>query len=431
MSMTYDAVRNQLDSGMQLLYSKRFDQAAQIFEQALNEPGGYEYYIRNNLATALIYQGKFAEAKAALEPNLVIRKSMSPYFLGLMSLIQSASGNCSKAQSLFKQGIQRYEVDVVRGEFAGSESEYALMLMRAGVVAQSHKQVCEFYRSHSKKYDSGEIHRLAGISAFNLKRFPQAAAYWACMALDCETTHPAVLVAQQAAVGEIPHFLISYTELDAVHLTHPLDEMLEAADRVEPFTGDIILSLLELLLMKGTTDNQLSQIARMLILQTGSWGLEFGKRLLQTDMVGLPVKYQALDALIDGGVYTLNERVKILQDGKPMEIMTQYLELAPDDLESMAILSEANALLKEDKAEESLRFILTKGMYNGRSTPETVLKLAEIHLKLGNEKEVLRYLEILRDQCLNAPELGFDPDYAFENAPGMLEALWKMVINAE
>lgn len=431
MSMTYDSARNQLDSGVQLIYKQQFEQAAQVLEQALNEPSPYEYYIRNNLATALMYQGKFTEAKAALEPNFVVRKAMSSYFLGLMSLLQSACGDHTKGQNLFKQSVQRFEVETVRGEFAGSEPEYALMLMRAGVVAQSHKQVCEFYRSHSKKYDSGEIHRLAGISAFNLKRFPQAAAYWARMTPLDETTHPAVLVAQRVAVGEIPHFLISYTELDAVHLTHPLDEVLEAADRVEPFTGGIILSLLELLLMKGTTDNQLSQIARMLILQTGTWGLEFGKRLLQSDMVGLPVKYQALDALIDGGVYALNERVKILQDGKPMEIMTQYLELAPDDLESMAILLEANALLKDDKVEESLRFIMTKGMQNGRSTPETVLKLAEIQLRLRNEKEVLRYLEILRDQCLNAPELGFDPDFAFENAPGMLEALWRMVVNAE
>jgi len=431
MPTSHETARNQLDLGVQLIYKQQFEQAAHVLVQALNEPGAYEYYIRNNLATALVYQGKFSEAKAALEPNIAVNKAMSSYFLGLMSLLQSACGERAKGQSLFKQGVLRFEVETNRGEFAGSEPEYALMLMRAGVVAQAHKQVCEFYRSHLKKYDLGEIHRLAGISAFNLKRFPQAAAYWTRMTPEGEATHPAALVAQRAAMGEIPHFLITYSEQEAVHLSHPMDRVLELNDREEPFTGDVILALLELLLMKGTTDHELSQITRMLILQTGPWGFDFGKRLLQSDMVGLPVKHQALEALIDGGVYALNESVKILQDGKPMEIKTQYLELAPDDLESMAILSEANALLKENKAEESLRLILTKGMQNGRSTPETVLKLAEIQLRLRNEKEALRYLEILRDQCLNEPELGFDPDFSLENAPDMLEALWRMVVNAE
>jgi ribosomal protein S7 len=45
MSTLNDTARNQLDLGVQLIYKQQFEQAVQVLEQALNEPGPYEYYI--------------------------------------------------------------------------------------------------------------------------------------------------------------------------------------------------------------------------------------------------------------------------------------------------------------------------------------------------------------------------------------------------
>ncbi|MCW3490202.1 CDC27 family protein [Dethiobacter alkaliphilus] len=161
--------------GRQALVEEDYPLAERLFLQALAEVD--DPSIRNNLALTYFLTGKPEMALEKLDEGL---SGPNPFGCALAAKCLVALGRMQEAKRMVEEAVRVFEggLRIMKEEQVAipqSWREYTVMIMQAVGAVGDHRQVLEIYRRWQDLHVSYECRYLAGIAAFNLQRFKQAA----------------------------------------------------------------------------------------------------------------------------------------------------------------------------------------------------------------------------------------------------------------
>jgi Flp pilus assembly protein TadD len=263
--------------------------------------------VRNNLAMAQFLQGKAEEALATLAGH--VNERPNPFGKALMAQCLAALGRMTEARKAVSWAVKEFESIVAMSRKANLGEAwrvYTVMVMRAAGAVFDHYLVVDLYKRWQKYHVSWENKYLAGVAAFNLKRFRQAASYWSSLR-ELPYAHQMQLVCFLADQGVVPPFVMDY-KLWKIKPDGKIEDMLQS--------GALRMLLLMTVFDERSARDNASDALGALVKHGGEWGERLGKSLLEASAISMEIKMMALQALFRAGVYKEGEKVTLLVDGK-------------------------------------------------------------------------------------------------------------------
>lgn len=132
-------------------------------------------------------------------------------------------------------------------------------------------------------------------------------------------------VADLMEQGLIPPFALEYFPGAGVD---PAADSNAEAQRLASL-GTVRLRFLALL-FRGEEPEPANLVAS-LILFGGGWGVELGKRFLESNRLPMPVKLASAQALVEAGVFAVGQPIPILHEGQQREIAIKPVEVKTSD----------------------------------------------------------------------------------------------------
>ena len=400
------------EKGRALLEEGRFGEAAEVFQKAYRLDDNP--VLANNLATACFYGGEVERALETLAPNIRPGASFNPYAHGLAAQILASLGREAEARGELREAVRDFDDGLAalrrEGTVPRAWREYTVMVLRAAGRLDEHRLVYDLYSRWQSLHVSWECGYLAGVAAFNLKRFVQAAKYWAAAGKMGRLAGAVQRVALLADRGHIPHFSVEY-ELPTTDRLSSL--AIEAAASEEERYRYAERGMVRLYLLAGALDSEaddkmIKPFLNTLVAYGGDWGRRLGQALLGAGGVAQGVKVAAAAALVDSGVYQLDEPIPVMVDGRQETIRIHKIAVAEEgDPELDEVVARAGRLRAEEKYEEALA-LLEELQLEGRFYPPAVMMQANLYRQLEQIGEGRRLLETLEEMYPGEPTVLFN-----------------------
>ncbi|MDW7650371.1 MAG: hypothetical protein SCK29_00925 [Bacillota bacterium] len=207
-----------------------------------------------------------------------------------------------------------------------------------------HKRVVDVCRRWQALYDDWELRYQAGVAAFNLGRFMQAAAYWSEIQ---HVPHVANMqfVAQLVQRGMIPPFQLEYDLPDPEVVQVKLNRETAGMTKKGLRSGLVTMVLLEMM-FDEKEEKAVAELSLPLLSCTGSWGAELGFGLMKCDAVSQAVRMGVGLAMMNAGHFTPEDvfTAEELQSVRPAE--EHRHETVVDDRQRFSYDAATNAALR-------------------------------------------------------------------------------------
>lgn len=391
-----------LDKRMhELMSARKWRQALKVYAevQILHKTPDLNSVFYNNCALCHEALGEPDKALQVLAPNLRPEAYPSPFAHALAARILHGLRLDLEARAQFKEAVADFEAGLkAYGREPAPEAwcEYLLILQSVAGDLGNHRQVMEFHQRWEPLYLTDHNYFLAGVAAFNLKRYKQAAAYWRPRFRDewSDFLSAYHIFAEETERGLLPPLVLPYHPPDGDKLTKKTRKVYDPAELVQVFAD---------LIAKGYKEYT---VLKELCMRTGDWGAELARNL--TKDAGIPERMQtaAFMALVEMGRHPAGEPYTILVDGRPQEITYKKMEVVCDDKEAACVVAQAVKLRDAGKiatAEKILRELLEKVLY-----PPALLTLANLLRRQKKLEEASTLLGILADIAPDNPRVLFN-----------------------
>jgi uncharacterized Zn finger protein/superfamily II DNA or RNA helicase len=362
----------------EFLEQGKFSQAEKILVKMLKMEDSH--VLRNNLAMARFLQGRPEEALQTLSLQ---EGRGNPFAKSLATMCFIELGQLQEAKKQLHEAVREFERGLTAMRTRGtavlrSWQEYTVMIMRAAGKLGDDRQVLDLYKRWQSHHVCWENKYLAGIAAFNLKRFRQAASFWGGSP-ELGYAPGLQAVALLADRGAIPPFSLEYEVITARHTENILNHIRE--DNLPELLkrGLVRMSLLLTVVHENKDERQAAATAEMMITSGGEWGKQLGREVLESALFPAHVKLSAAMGLVKAGVFRENEDIPILLDGKRqlVRINKTMVSQALDD-EEKKLYENALRLRAQGKNSEAL--LLLQGMLDrGVTFPPALLMLANLY----------------------------------------------------
>lgn len=389
--------------GRSFLDREEFKLAEESFVLALAEIE--DPVVRNNLAMARFLQHKPQEALDTLVGYN--DQSPNPYRKALMAQCLVALGRVEDARSSVARAIRDLDriFAIKKNDLDNSWREYTVIIMRAVGEIGDHRQLLDLYKRWIKYHVSWENKYLAGIAAFNLKRFRQAASYWIGVS-KLPYAHQLQLICVLADLGVVPPFVLEYKVIDSKIFTKVDGE--ENLGAMVEKSGTLRLALLISVFGEQKSKDMVSGLLDTLVIHGEQWGRSLGQGLLDAAMISEDIKVMAAKALVRAGVFAEGEKVPILQDG-----VRRYIKISKSEVswkpgaELIEKYNEALMLRSQGKREQAVE-LLTE--LNTRSViyPPALLVLANLYRDQKMPEKARPLLEALEEIAPDHPVFLFN-----------------------
>lgn len=321
-----------MDQGRAHLDAGRRPQAEQAFRSAAKiSPTPHAL---NNWALCRYLTGDHPGALRILAP-LLGDPAPLPFTRALASLAEQAQGHREAAGDLLHRAVRDFEAGVREaGERGGVPEpawvEYTILIKQAAGELGDHRLVLDLHRRWPGR-DLPQGGFAAGVAAFNLGRFDQAAKYWRRI-IHPEWRRPVAAYARVAdlvAQGVVPPFDLEYTPATTAEERDDgptarkgsAPEQGTAAGRdgatgsALAARGTVRIQLLAFLFDEAVQDA--GAVAQSLMAASGAWGVELGRRFLAGSSVPMPLKLAAAKVLTEAGLFAPGDRSPSSTRGAP------------------------------------------------------------------------------------------------------------------
>lgn len=394
-----------MNNGKELLKNKDYHGAEEVFHEALEcnvRANRYDDSALNNLAAVIYYQGEPTRSLNILEPMLADSSfTGSPFTYSLAAKLLAVVGRHNEARTRLKESIALFEDNLALLDELDIDKiawyQYTVQIMRGAGALSDHRLVIDLYRRWEKYHVSWENQFLAGIAAFNLKRFKQAASFFNIKTKGGALAKPMQEAAQLMETETIPPFSLEYEIPDAEEYSRRIknaqsDDSWKAELAGQ---GNFRLLLLTELFGEDLDIEHAKCNLSLFIVHGGDWGRELGLYLLESKSIPRELKKTAAALLVEQGTFKENEPIKLLIDGKEETFMITKFSIDFDPDPELDKLDEQAQNLKEqgkhDKAIALLESLYEKGTYYFY----TLITLANLYRetqKLDQARDILEML---------------------------------------
>ena len=417
-----------MEQGIELLEKSEFDKAVKHFQKILGLDPKSDPFARNNLGLALLHKGDLEHALEAIKPNIDEAAPANPFGHALAAQIYTKQGDKKQAVSELDQAVKDFEQGLSsyrnKSDIPKYWKEYLMTIFETAGDLEDHRLVYNTYRNWQNIVDNWEIRFMAGVAAFNLGRFRQAAGIWSSIHENENISIQMQRVALMADRGVVPPFQIPY-QLDEQKNIENLHDNDNAMDEKAVFTSlvansEIRMTMLAFLFDADQSAEVVSKATMALILYGEDWGLELGKELLEDATVSLDVKYAAAKALVELGLYQYNENIPVKVDGKIQYLRISEIEMVDENTKELAeALEKAKKLSNQGKVEEAVG-LLNNAVSKGKASPDVLFYLSQLHFQLSDYEHSLQTLEAIDNAYPNHPVVLFSKALSYQ-AMGMDE----------
>ncbi|MCR4403574.1 MAG: tetratricopeptide repeat protein [Firmicutes bacterium] len=397
--------------GLEHMRRREFEEAQKVFESLVKSDS--DPSSRNNLATCRFKQGDLKGALGTLKPNLEA-KVPNPFAHALAAQILAALGRREEAERHLARAISDFETGmktVVPAGLVAEEPwrEYTVIIKRAAGDLGNHRQVLELYRKWERHHVNPEDWFLAGVAAFNLGRFSQAASLWKAVArMGWDVADEYVTVASAVDAGIVPPFPLEYH----VPLLGDIKghKTAEGLRRLALQGWSRMLAFASILDPSDYEEKRLAAAQLRLIIQHGGdWGLDLARRILAAPAgICYEMKMAAARALVELGIHEEGESIEAVVDGKPRYLVIRTSKVVEEPDESIeALMKEATRLRSAgeiDEAIEKLQPLLGHGDFY----PPAMLVLANLLRMKDQLDDAEGLLLTLRDIAPSDPVVLFN-----------------------
>ncbi|MBS4022285.1 MAG: hypothetical protein KGZ79_07665 [Dethiobacter sp.] len=367
--------------GRQALEEGDYRLAESLFLQALAEDD--DPSIRNNLALANYLMGKPVQALEKLDDGLS-GNIANPFGRALAAQCLVALGRMQEAKRMVVEAVGDFEegLRIMKSERVAipeSWREYTVMIMRSAGAVRDHRQVLEIYRRWQQLHVTCECRYLAGIAAFNLRRFRQAASFWAGLEQEHFNTQ-LQLVGVMADKGLIPPFALEYDWFHKAGLACYRGAKTEEALRTAITKSGLLRLFLLIIAVGEPADENMNKTAlEAIVLHGGGWGQGVGLAFLQSPLVDDKLKVTAAEALVKAGVFAEGEDIPLFINGRLQAMKVSQVQVtweAPEEI--LASYRQALSLREQGKAKEAI--LLLEAQSKGPVIyPPAMLVLANLY----------------------------------------------------
>ncbi|MGB4126210.1 MAG: tetratricopeptide repeat protein [Dethiobacteria bacterium] len=400
-----------IEEGRRLAEEGNFKKAEQVLKDALELKE--DVIARNNLAMAVFLSGEAARALELLKPNLnnSISSGGNPFSFALAAQICAALEREKEARSYLKSAVTLFEKGRALLEKLGIDeqpwNEYTIAIMRGAAALNDHRQVFDLYCRWERYHVSWENRYMAGVAAFNMGRYGRAASLWGSLS---GTGQFAVYMQQVAFLverGLVPPFPLEYSPLDPAALKRLSSEMPEALSS-SIHSGAARAAALSYLFSPEIDEKSVGEVLSALIKYGDDWGEAFGKRLLEAAAVPREFKINAALALVECGVFKVDEPIPVFIDGyeEMIKITTKMVTLESDP-ELERLNWQARELRDRGCLEDAVE-LLEPLLEQGRFHPAAMVTLANLYRSLERFEEARTILELLDEILPESPAVLFN-----------------------
>jgi tetratricopeptide (TPR) repeat protein len=396
--------------GRQALADEDYALAESLLLQALAEDD--DPSIRNNLALVYYLMEKPEIALEKLEDGLSgnianpFGRALGAQCLVALDQMMGAKRMAAEAVRDFDTGLHIMQEEQVA--IPDSWREYTVMIMRAVGAVGDHRQVLEIYRRWQQLHVTCECRYLAGIAAFNLRRFRQAASYWA--GLEQEYFNAQLqLVGVMADKGVIPPFTLEYDLFHKAGLACYRGAKTEDALRAAIGKNGLLRLFLLIMVVNESADEKMKKTALEAIVLHGSgWGQDVGLAFLQSPMADDKLKVTAAEALVKAGVFAEGEEIPLMMNGRlqAMKILQVQVTWEPPEA-ILADYEQALSLREQGKVKKAI--LLLEAQRKGSVIyPPAMLALANLYRTEKMVEKALPVFEMLESIAPDHPIILFN-----------------------
>ncbi len=401
---------NIMEQGQKLLEKGEFIKAIELYKNILGHDPENDPFVRNNLGLALFYSGNLQEALKIIEPNIKKSALPNPFGHSLASRIYVKLKNKKLAKDELNEAIVDFEQ--VLNSFRNKSQipeywwEYAISIFMAAGELENHRQVYELYRSWQKYLHDWKCKYMAGVAAFNLGRFRQAANCWASITDYENISINMQRVALMADRGIVPPFQIPYEPISSkmaeeINLKDFNDK--NAADYIAK--GNFKMVSLITIFNPDVPIDVVTTAVKALVKYGKEWGIQFGKELLSDTLISNEIKFAAVEELIALEVYKPDEGIPAVIDGKQTLIKVNKVEIVDKNDEDLnKALEKAKSLHKQGKIEDAIK-LLNEVHIKWKMSPDTLLFLSYLHFELEEFESSLQILNMIDNVTPNNPSV--------------------------
>lgn len=253
----------------------------------------------SNWALCLHMQGDHAGALAVLSPALA-DPAPQPFNRMLAALAEGAQGNLADARARLAEAAADFEQGLAEPHLRGEETEtdwleYSITLKQTAGALGDHTWALEMHR----RWPGRDLPRgvfAAGVAAFNLERFGEAAELWGSIQDPGWTNLMSAYADVAGHIGRLglPAFPLEYD---------PAAEWPKKArpdsDELRAMVDQGALKVRCLALIFGGTPEERLEMTSLLVLYGRDWGLELGRVLVASEHVAPDLREAAARSLQD------------------------------------------------------------------------------------------------------------------------------------
>ena len=355
----------------------------------------------NNWALCRHLAGDHAGALRILAP-LLGSAEPAPFSRALASLAQAAQGEREAAHRLLLAAIRDFDAGPTKAVPPPAWVEYTLIIKQAAGGLGEHRLLLDLHgRWPGRDLPLGAF--CAGVAAFNLRKYVQAAKYWRRIT-DPEWDRLMAAHAQVADLAErglVPPFVLEY---DPSYKWDPKQQDAAAARELAA-RGTVRVRMLAYLFM-GEAEGP-AALVDALINATGPWGLDLGQRLLAGSTVPMSLKTGAAKALTEAGVFAPGQPIPVVHEGRSTSIVLKQTAVQADDPELERTVAEAKRLRDSGRRDEAYQ-LLSDLLPRGIAYPPAIMLLANLMRDRGELEGAGNLLDMLEKVAPDEPSVHFN-----------------------
>ncbi|MDB4894414.1 MAG: hypothetical protein JWN15_676 [Firmicutes bacterium] len=361
---------------------------------------------RNNWALCRYLADAHAEALEILAPILA-DAAPAPFARALASRALTELGQRESATRELNAAIRDLDASFAaaqrpQGVLATAWVEYTMLVKQAaGELGLDHLVLDLHGRWPGRDLPAGAF--AAGVAAFHLGRYAQAAKYWRRIAAPgwSRLMGAYATVAEWVDAGMVPSFRLEYDFHNDVHEAGAsADDAMEIAGR-----GGVRVRMLASLFEPDSDDK--ASLTASLIAVTGDWGVDLAQRLLAGTKVPLPLKMGAARALVSAGVLAPNTPIPVVLEGRPTTILIKAVDIQEESAEAQTVVDNARLLRDAGKHAEALA-LLDDLTFRNVLYPPAMMMQANLMRTLGNLDGARNLLETLEKYAPDDPGVLFN-----------------------